>query len=197
MARMFAHLSKINIVVSLCALLATAAFAQSNDEQNKGFDIKSSMGDLHLGNDGNPREVGLPVYPGAHLRKDDGKDNNSANLSLFTQSFGWKLVVVNYNSDDSPAKVISYYRDKLKKYGKVLECHTSEHGGDVHVNDDDSKSEKSKDLKCDGDNTGPVVELKVGTEDNQHVVAVEQSDNGKGAQFTLVYVRTRGKQADI
>jgi hypothetical protein len=51
-------------------------------------------------------------------------------------------------------------------------------------------------LKCDSDG-GPVTELKVGTEDNQHVVAVEPRDSGKGATFALVYVRTRGKQGDI
>ena len=37
-----------------------------------------------------------------------------------------------------PGKVIDYYRENLKKYGKVIECHTSKHGGDAHadVNDD-------------------------------------------------------------
>ena len=48
-------------------------------------------------------------------------------------------------------------------------------------------------MKCD-ENSGPVTELKVGTEDNQHVVAVEPRDAGKGSTFALVYVHTRGKQ---
>jgi hypothetical protein len=42
-----------------------------------------------------------------------------------------------------------------------------------------------------------VTELKVGTEDNQHVVAIEPSDNGRGAAFSVVYVYGRGKQGDI
>ena len=50
-----------------------------------------------------------------------------------------KLVVAQYDSDDAPAKVIDFYRDKLKKYGKVLECHSQKHGGDVEVHDDDDK----------------------------------------------------------
>ena len=33
-------------------------------------------------------------------------------------------------------------------------------------------SEGGKELKCD-ENSGPVTELKVGTEDNQHIVAIE------------------------
>jgi hypothetical protein len=61
---------------------------------------------------------------------------------------------------------------------------------------DKNKDRESKQLKCDSDG-GPVTELKVGTEDNQHVVAVEPRDSGKGATFALVYVRARGKQGDI
>jgi len=40
-----------------------------------------------------------------------------------------------------------------------------------------------------------VVELKVGTEGNQHMVSVEPE--GKGSDFTLVYVMTRGKEGTI
>jgi hypothetical protein len=202
-------LPQLVVTTSLAILLVlanTSSVAQSTDnstdnkDQNKNFDVQSSVGNMHAGNDGTPREIGLPVYPGAHLRKPD-KDTNSssANLSLFTSAFGFKLVIANYDSDDAPAKVASYYREKLKKYGKVLECRTSKHGGDVsaHADNDDNDSQKSKDLKCDGDNTGNIIELKVGTENNQHVVSVEPAENGSGSTFAMVYVRARGKQGDI
>jgi len=107
-----------------------------------------------------------------------------------------KLLVANYVSDDAPAKILDFYRDKLKKYGKVLECHSQKHGGDVDVHDDDKDSGKSKELKCD-ENSGPVTELKVGTEDNQRIVAVEPGESSKGTKFALVYVHTRGKQGEI
>ena len=58
-------------------------------------------------------------------------------------------------------------------------------------------SNPPKQLKCEGDNTGPVTELKVGTEDNEHVVAIEPSHTGKGTIFALVYMHSRGKQGDI
>jgi hypothetical protein len=38
------------------------------------------------------------------------------------------------------------------------------------------------------------VELKVGTEDNQHIVAVKP--DGKGSRFALVYVRTHAGKDD-
>jgi hypothetical protein len=39
------------------------------------------------------------------------------------------------------------------------------------------------------------VELKVGTEENQHLVAIEPK--GKGSKFALVYVRVRDKDTTI
>ena len=62
--------------------------------------------------------------------------------SLLTEAFGMKLVVAKYESDDAPAKIVDFYRDKLKKYGKVLECHSQKHGGDVDVHDDDKDSRR-------------------------------------------------------
>jgi len=183
--------------------LALGVRAQETDKAGQDhFDIRSSVGDLHLGNDADARAIGLPLYPGARLRHDD-KDSSNANLGIFTEAFGLKLVIARYDSDDAPSKLIAFYRDKLKKYGKVLECHTREHGGDVHVNagnhdsPDSHDSSESKELKCEGDDAGNVVELKVGTEDNQHLVAIEPPDKGTGSTFALVYVHTRGKQGDI
>jgi hypothetical protein len=180
------------------AFLSPAAQAQNqSSNQDKHVDIQSSAGDLHVGNDADARKAGLPLYPGARLRHDDD-NGGAANLSLFTDAFGVKLVVVKSDSDDAPGKVIDFYRDKLKKYGKVIECHTRERGG-THADfdeDDDSKDEHPKEVKCEGDNTGPVTELKVGTEVNQHVVTVEPKTGG-GSTFALVYVHTRGKQGDI
>jgi len=175
--------------------LTLPLFSQDSGSQNKNLDIRSSVGDLHVGADADAKKVGVPLYPGARPKVDD-ENNTPANLSILTEAFGMKLVVANYVSDDAPDKVIDFYRDKLKRYGKVLECHSHKHGANFDTNDDDKDSGKSKELKCD-ENSGPVTELKVGTEDNQHVVAVEPDDGDKGTRFALVYVHTRGKQGDI
>jgi hypothetical protein len=184
------------VAAAFVAAVAMASFAQSQKPDNgedKSFDIRSTVGDLHLGSDADARKAGLPLYPGARLRHDE-ENSGALNLGVLTEAFGMKLVVAKYDSDDAPGKVIDYYRDKLKKFGKVIECHTREHGDDAtaDINDDDH----SKELKCEGDNTGPVTELKVGTQNNQHIVAIEPHEGG-GATFAIVYVHTRGKQGDI
>jgi hypothetical protein len=150
------------------------------------------MGDLHLGADADAKKIGVPLYPGARLKTHDS-DSDQANLSVLTEAFGMKLVVANYVSDDDPAKIVAFYRNKLKKYGKVLECHSEKHGGDVSV-DDNKRADRE--LKCEQD-SGPVTELKVGSEENQHLVAVEAREGGRGSEFALVYVHTRGKMGDI
>lgn len=190
------------IAVAFSIAAASSGFGASQQTQDSGqdkhVDIQSKVGDLHVGTDADARKVGLPLYPGARVRHDED-DSNAANLSLFTEYFGVKLMIAKYDSDDAPAKVIDFYRDKLKKYGSVIECHTREHGG-MHADsndDEDSKDEHSKPLKCEGDNTGPVTELKVGTDANQRVVAIEPQNGGKGSTFALVYVHTRGKRGDI
>jgi hypothetical protein len=189
--------------LALAAVLvfsASGVSAQSSDDGDKTFDLKSTVGDVHVGSDVEQRELGLPAYPGARLLRHD-QDRSNANLALFTSAFGVKLLVAHYDSDDDAAKVIAFYRGKLKKYGKVLECHSSHKGesvkSGVDIDEGNEGSTKSKELKCEDDNTGSVVELKVGTEDDQHVVAVEPAEKGAGSTFELVYVHTRGKQGDI
>jgi hypothetical protein len=177
------------------ALAIPVCAAQQKDDDN--FDVRSTIGDLHLGKDADAQKAGFALYPGARPKRE--KDNDPLNFGILTESFGFKIVIAKYESEDAPDKILAFYRDKLKKYGKVLECHTSEHGGDAHADFDDDKSSGSqrKELKCDGDNKGPIVELKVGTEDNQHVVAIEPSDGHSPLTFALIYLYTRGKHADI
>jgi hypothetical protein len=186
---MYRHLT---LAIVPAVILIGSVFAQ--DSQNKNLDVRSSVGDLHVGSDADAKKAGLPLYPGARLKTDDD-NKNQANLSVLTEAFGLKLIVANYVSDDAPAKVIDFYRDKLKKYGKVLECHSQKHGGDVDVHEG-KDSKDSKELKCDED-SGPVTELKVGTEENQHIVTIEPRDASKGSTFALVYVRTHGKSGEI
>jgi hypothetical protein len=187
------HLSFIALTASLLLPAARPAAAQNTnrDDEDKNLDLQ-----LHVGKDADARKVGLPLYPGARLKHDE-ENQNRANFAILTGAFGMKLVVASYDSGDPPSKVIAYYREQLKRYGRVLECRTKKSGDDVHAKLHTQDSRESEQLKCDGDNTGNIVELKAGSENNQHVVSVEPAETGKGSTFALVYVYTRGKQGDI
>src|SRR5256885_16576294 len=82
-------------LIGLSAVIAQAQNSDSLDKQDKNFDVRSSVGDLHVGADADARKAGLPLYPGARLKHDD-KNSGAVNLGLLTEAFGFKLVVASY-----------------------------------------------------------------------------------------------------
>ncbi len=183
------------VVLAVASLLASACSINVRKQQNgddKQVDINTPVGGIHVGKGADVADVGLTVYPGARLKQNDSDGNDkSANVNISSFGFGLKVVALEYRSDDSPEKLVAYYKDQLQKYGKVLECHTSHFNVNPDAKDSDHESHE---LTCDG-SSGNNIELKSGTKENQHIVAVEP--DGKGSSFSLVYVRTHGKQADI
>ena len=178
----------------LTALLLPACSVNVKKEKNgedKQVDINTPVGGIHVSKDASAADVGLPVYPGARPKQkgsDDGDKSANVNISGF--GFGLKVVALEYESDDPPAKVLAFYKDQLAKYGNVLVCRTS----GLEVNAGKDFDHGSHELTCEGD-TGSNTELKAGTKEDQHIVAVEPG--GKGSSFSLVYVRAHGKDADI
>jgi hypothetical protein len=163
--------------------------------RDKQVDINTLVGGIHVSKQADVADTGLAVYPGAHLKqKDSDGSDKSANVNISGFGFGLKVIALEYESDDDPAKVLSFYKDQLKKYGSVLECHNVGHMNlDADFNMHDSNG-GSHELTCKGE-SGNDTELKVGKKDDQHIVQVKQE--GKGSSFALVYVRTHGKNADI
>ncbi|GAC1436304.1 MAG: hypothetical protein NVS1B11_20490 [Terriglobales bacterium] len=195
-----AELAIASVMVLL--FMATSACSinvkKNGEGEGKRVDIDTPVGGIHVGKDVDARDTGLPVYPGAHPKKKDNDkdDENGANLNISTGLFGVKVVAIEYTSDDPPEKLVSYYQNEMKRFGNVIECHTDKHDddGDVQVNSGKG-SHHSRELKCEGKNRGSTIELKVGTEDNQHLVSITPKDNG--SDFGLVYIRTRGEEGSI
>lgn len=132
------------------------------------------------------KEVGLPIYPGATPHKDPDKDDSSAaNLGLWGNSFGFKLVVLKMESKDAPRKIADYYQRMLAKYGPVLDC--------TNAPAQESDSEKSAKLTCGDDkpDKGGML-FKAGTKEKQHIVGVQP--NGTGTIFQLLYIEARGEK---
>ena len=185
-------LALLSIAAVLIAAGCSVNVKKEKSGQDKDVDIRTPLGGIHVSKGANPDDVGVPVYPGAHIReKDSDGSDKSANVNISGFGFGLKVVALEYESNDSPEKIVSYYKDQLKKYGNVLVCHTSHLNIDRRARRQDHESHE---LTCEG-STGNNIELKVGTDENQHIVAVEPQ--GSGSKFSLVYVRTHGKDADI
>jgi len=180
---------------------------KDNNGEDKKVDIETPVGGIHVSKGADARDTGLPVYPGARQKEEDKSgEEKSANVNISAGFFGLKVVAIEFLSDDPPEKVTSYYKDQLKKYGAILECRTTNRHGDsgdvdIHMGKDDDKDKDndkkdSRKLTCE-QSSGPTIELKVGTKDNQHLVAISPQDKGKGTDFALVYVQTRGGNKDM
>ena len=167
---------------------------KNDNGEDKNVDIDTPFGGIHVKKGADVRDTGLPVYPGAKPKEksDSDSDEKSANVDISTSAFGLKVVAIEYQTSDAPGKVIGFYKDKLKQFGTVLECHTSRKNFGPNPHKGNSKSEE---LKCEGDDSGKTIELKAGTESNQHIVSIDPQD--KGSDFALVYVRVRGKEGTI
>ena len=161
------------------ALLGGCKVHKQGEGANKKVDIDTPVGSLHVNTQVDPKDTGLEVYPGA-TRAEDEEKKHAANLSLDSAVAGLKLVAIKYRSDDPPDKILDFYRKQLKAYGEVSECHGSmsfEHGK----------------MRCTG--LSSETNLVVGTEDRHRIVSVKPE--GKGSNFALVYVQTRGERGTL
>lgn len=185
------------LLAALCLLPACSITANDKHNSKDGethVDIKSPMGDLHVSEQADIRDAGLTLYPGAKpAPKDSSDDKKSANVNLSIAGFSLKVVAAEFTSDDGPEKVIAYYDKELQKYGKPIQCKGE--WSSYHA-ESPGKEEGMKPVSCGKNGSGDSVELKVGTEGNQHIVAVKP--NRSGTRFALVYVRMHtGKDETI
>lgn len=195
MATKFQRILSVMALLGL-AMLAGCSIHEQRDQKSgdKKVDISTPFGSIKVNTDANAKDTGWPVYPGATIKKSDDHDdfvqgtgghNKSANVNISGPfGAGVKVAVVEYESDDAPEKVLGFYRSYMKTFGgQQLECKNTawhvEHG---------SKDE----LKCDDSSHGDAVELKVGTKERQHIVAVKPK--GGGSDFALVFVQLNGKE---
>jgi len=190
-----ARLSLSACIAAFCVLPACSISTNDKGKDgDKNVDIKSPLGDLHVSEQADVRDSGLTVYPGARpAPKDDSDDKKSANVNLSIGGFSLKVVAAEFVSDDAPDKLIAYYTKELQKYGKPIQCHGDWNKSHANYKGKD-KEENSKPVSCDSDSGGDSVELKVGTEENQHIVSVKPS--GQGSHFALVYVRVHTGKDD-
>src|SRR5438067_11483741 len=106
------------MVVVVIATACSVSVKKDDNGQDKNVDISTPFGGIHVNENADVRDTGLPVYPGARPKeKSDSGDEKSANVDISTSAFGLKVVAVEYQSDDAPDKLVSYYQYELKKFG--------------------------------------------------------------------------------
>jgi hypothetical protein len=115
------------------------------------------------------KEVGLPVYPGARPHIEKSESSPAFQLGLWGGSWGFKVVALKLESNDSPEKIAAFYHKALGKYGRVWNCADST----IEVSEQE-KADSPNDLKCkDAKPESGETVLKAGTKEQQHIVAIK------------------------
>ncbi len=166
---------------ALLAGLSGCTIQKKGEGGNKKVDIETPVGSLHVNTQVDPKDTGLAVYPGA-TRAEEGDSKHAASLSMDSALFGVKVVAIKYHSDDPPDKLLDFYRKQLKVYGEVTECRGSidlEHGK----------------VRCNPSSLREEINLVTGTDERRHIVSIKSE--GKGSNFALVYMQTRGEKGTL
>jgi hypothetical protein len=190
--RLHAIRTSVLVLTALAGVLLVAScridVKDDKEKKNGKVDIQTPFANIKVDSGEKAVDNGIPVYPGAHLRPSDGNDNRSANINLGAAGFGLKVIAAEYESDDPPEKVKSFYEDKMKRFGQVLVCNGKSGSSDVHIAVH-KKDDNDKKLDC-SDSHGEGWEIKAGTSDNEHVVGIEP--HGSGTRIGTVLVQMRG-----
>ncbi len=177
------------MVIGTSMLFAACSInVDDKDKKNEKVDIQTPLANLKVNTDQKSADNGIPVYPGARPRPETDNSSHRANVNIAGLGFGLKVIAAEYETDDPPEKVRDFYQDKLKKYGDVIVCKGhNDKGSDVKHSDNGKVS-------C-ADSSGDGWEVKVGTNDDQHLVSVEPQD--KGTRFGTVLIQIHGKEGEL
>ena len=145
--------------------------------------------DLHANSHATAKDIGLPAYPGAKSYK-EGEGDSSANLGLNFKDFHFTLVAAKYESSDSAAQVLDFYRKPLAHYGEVLECVKGKPVGALTVTKSGltCSAQKGGNIQVNGSGDSSTDhELRAGTPLRFRIVGISDTQDGK-TKFGLVYL---------
>jgi len=164
----------------------------SNGEE-KNVQIDTPFGGVHVNTDQTTAaDLGLPVYPGAQVARDNDHDK-SADVHMGFGEWELRVKVVSYSTPDDKDKVVAFYKKALGRYGDVISCQDHAPVGtptqtaegltcadDGHANVNVNTGSHTYGYRGDGG-----FQLKAGSKRHQHIIGFENSDAGQ-TRFALV-----------
>jgi hypothetical protein len=164
----------------LLPLVGCSIQVEKGPGRDADVDIRSVAGTIAVHTAEDAGNTGLPVYPGAWTAHDRGHREN-ADVDISTSWFGVKVAASHYETDDSPERVLAFYRDRMDRTGDFTECR-----GEVKFRQRNGRQMPV----CSERRWSSEVKLVAGTEEHQRLVVVKPTHDG--SEFSLVYVETSG-----
>jgi hypothetical protein len=171
------------IVPPLLALLGGCRVMVDRDVSGTkaDVDIQSPFGDVSVRTGVEAPDTGLPVYPGARPLRDHSRDSDNADVLIDSPHFGLQVIATKFEGDDTPERVIAFYKEAMHSYGDVTECRGRVDFKGVHG---------SRRPACKERPWSQETQLVTGTAADQRIVAVKP--RGAGSEFAVLHLRTRG-----
>ena len=174
----------LSFLVLTVALSGCRVSSHKNGD-NDNVNIGTPFGSMQVKTNDNVEisGLGITVYPGAEIVKKD-KDNGAADVNMSFGSFHLGVKAVSYTTPDNADKVLAFYQKDLGKYGAVLHCEGKHAVGEPTRTaegltcDSDSHGSGHVTWNADNDDDKDKTELRAGSKQHQHIVAVESKDGG-------------------
>ncbi len=172
------------LLIATALVLPLAACRLSVDKDGESgkanVDIKSPIGDVSVRTGIESPDTGLPVYPGARTLSTE-HEPGTADVNIGNSFFGVNVVATKFETEEMPDRVVGFYKNEMKAYGDVLECH-----GNIDFRDKAGLRQPY----CRERAFSRETQLVAGVENRHRIVVVKP--RGGGAEFSVVYVQTRG-----
>lgn len=161
-----------------CLVLSGCHVTEHKSGQGDNVEIGTPFGSMHVktNDDANTAEIGITPYPGAVPYKDNQNDTDSADVNMSFGSFHLGVRAASYKTQDGQSQVVAFYKKDLARYGDVLECRDNEPVGEP--------TRTAQGLTCEDQHKHNVqvsdseIELRTGSPDHQHIVAITPKDGG-------------------
>jgi hypothetical protein len=182
------HATTRTPVLAAATSLACVLFAAPAAHAQNNFDLS-----VHASSQVTPAAIGLPVYPGAKLAAKHGDEDAAFDIGFAFGDTRLRMVGISYDSDDSPDRVLEFYRKALSRYGEVLECDHGRAVGNLSVT--------SSGLRCSDKKGGENVnvngrldsskdhDLRAGSPGEFRIAGIDGSDV-KASRFVIMYLKT-------
>jgi hypothetical protein len=164
------------LIVLMGALWMSACGLDIREQETTGgkvVDVRTPLGAMSVETDVEVPETGLPLYPGARVRR-NADDPGSANVTIGLPFVDVRVVAANYEHDAAPDAILAFYRKAMSIYGEVTECR-----GEI-------------DFRGRMGTTRPVCDEGRSRRETQLVVGTEERHRGTGSEFSVVYIQTSG-----
>lgn len=174
----------VSSALSLGCLLSASTVARAQNN----FDLA-----IHANSDVSPADIGLPAYPGATPAHKHGDDKAAFDIGFSYGDTHFRMRGISYDSDDSPGRILDFYRKALGRYGDVLECDHGRPVGSLTVTSSGLRCSDRKNgdhLNIDGHiDSSKDHDLRAGSPEEFRIVGINESES-QSARFVIMYVKT-------